>query len=603
MMKKTIGERITKLREKMRERGIDAYLILTDDFHASEYVCDYFKCREYMSGFSGSAGTLVVTMYNAALWTDGRYFIQAEEQLKDTEITLMKMGEEGVPSIQDYLYEQLSEGGCLGFDGRTISVNYVNTLNEKLCAKNIEYVDNVDLVGEIWEDRPEFPSKPIWFLSEKYAGKSVSEKLAELRAVLRSEKAEAILISSLDDIAWLYNLRGDDMLYNPVALAYTIVYENSAVLYRNPDTVRGEIADKLKKDGVIIAPYFQIYEDIKQLRDITLFLDERSVNLTLRNLVPQSVLVVNRMNPTTIFKAKKNPVEIKNERYAHILDGVAVTKLIYWIKQKQKSGNIKEITELDVCDKLEQLRRQQEGYLQQSFAPIIAIGAHGAIVHYAPDRDSNTALEDNTFLLMDTGGQYLFGTTDITRTISIGELTREQKMHYTAVLKGNINLACARFKYGCTGVNLDCLARKSLWELGLDFNHGTGHGVGYLLNVHEGPNGIRMRENDGTSGVVLEEGMITSNEPGLYLEGKYGIRIENLMLCMKYKKTEFGQFMKFDTLTMVPFDREAILPERMTEEEIKNLNHYHNMVYETISPYLNEEECKWLREQTKEMKR
>lgn len=598
-MKMIIRDRIVQLRNKMKEYAIDAYLVVSDDFHASEYVCDYFKCREYLSGFSGSAGTLVVTHKEAQLWTDGRYFLQAEEQLKDTGIHLMKIGEEGVPTVQKYLAAILKDEASLGYDGRTIRVKYADSIQKELYGKNIRYIENIDLVGEIWKDRPSFPKNRIWLLSEKYSGKSRKDKLTELRETMRHAGADAVLLATLDDIAWLYNLRGYDIPYNPVALSYTMIYLDRAVFYRDSETMGEEVQKSLKKDGIEIAPYFQVYEDVKKLQGITLLFDKEKINVALKNAIPSNVSVINQTNPTTLSKAKKNLTEMENERYAHILDGVAVTKLIYWLKQVHKTGEIQNVTELDVCEKLENLRKQGEGYLQQSFEPIVATGAHGAIVHYEPTEESNALLGDNTFVLMDTGGQYLYGTTDITRTVSLGELTREQKIHYTTVLKGHLNLASAKFKYGCTGVNLDYLARSPLWEMGLDFNHGTGHGVGYLLNVHEGPNGIRLKEAGGSIGTILEEGMTTSNEPGLYLEGKYGIRIENLMLCLKDKKTEYGQFMKFETLTMVPYDREAILPEIMSEKEVELLNQYHEVVYEKLSPYLTKNEKTWLMEQTK----
>lgn len=595
-MKEVIKGRVEKLRREMREHSIDAYLIVSDDFHSSEYVCDYFKCRQYISGFTGSAGTLLVTLKEAKLWTDGRYFLQAAEQLEGTDISLMKSGEEGVSTIQEYLEDILQDGDCLGYDGRTLTVAYADLIKESLSKKKIIYKEDVDLVGNIWEHRPELPKTDLWLISEEYVGKSRREKLEELRTIMRQQGADMLLLSSLDDIAWLYNFRAGDIEYNPVALCYTMVYEDKAILYRKPETVNEDIVHQLQQDGILIAPYFQVYEDVRKLKNTTILLDESTVNVALRNAIPKDVSIVSGKNPTTLAKAKKNIIEMKNERYAHILDGVAVTKLIYWLKQKYLSSE--NITELDVCEKLEQLRKQGDGYLQQSFAPIIATGAHGAIVHYEPTEESNIPLEKDNFVLMDTGGQYLYGTTDITRTIAYGQLTREQKIHYTAVLKGHLNLAGARFKYGCTGVNLDYLARRPLWELGLDYNHGTGHGVGYLMNVHEGPNAIRTREADGTGGTVFEEGMITSNEPGLYLEGKYGIRIENLMLCVKDQKTEYGQFMKFDTLTLVPYEREAILPEMMSDEELRALNHYHKMVYERLSPYLDNEEKQWLLEQT-----
>lgn len=595
-MKEIIRGRVKKLREEMKKYAIDAYLIVSDDFHSSEYVCDFFKCRQYISGFTGSAGTFLVTLKEAKLWTDGRYFLQAAEQLEGTDISLMKSGEEGVPTIQEYLAESLKDGNCLGYDGRTFTVAYADLIKESLSKKRIIYKEDVDLVGDIWEHRPELPATDLWLISEEYVGKSRHEKLAELRTAMKQQGADMLLLSSLDDIAWLYNFRAGDIEYNPVALCYTMVYEDKAILYRKPETINQDIVNQLQQDGISIAPYFQVYEDARKLKNTTILLDESTVNVALRNAISKDVSIISGKNPTTLTKAKKNTTEVKNERYAHILDGVAVTKLIYWLKQKYLSGE--NISELDVSEKLEQLRKLGNGYLQQSFAPIIATGAHGAIVHYEPTEESNIPLEKDNLVLMDTGGQYLYGTTDITRTIAYGQPTKEQKLHYTAVLKGHLNLASARFKYGCTGVNLDYLARRPLWELGLDYNHGTGHGVGYLLNVHEGPNAIRTKEADGTLGTVFEEGMITSNEPGLYIEGKYGIRIENLILCVKDQKTEYGQFMKFDTLTLVPYEREAILPEMMSDKELQALNHYHKMVYEKISPYLDTEEKQWLSKQT-----
>lgn len=598
-----IIKRIKKLREKMEGEGVTAYLIVSDDFHGSEYVCDYFKCREYLSGFTGSAGTMVVTGTEAKLWTDGRYFLQAKEQLKGTGVELMKMGEKGVPTVQEYLADILKEGDSLGYDGRTIRAGYANTIKSALKDNKIVYKENIDLVGEIWEDRPEFPKASVWELKNKYTGKTRKQKLEFLRNEMKRVGADVILLTALDDIAWLYNLRGNDIPYNPVALSYTIVYQDRAVLYRDIETIEEEIIKELKKDGVEVRPYFQVYEDIETLKKVTLLMDEKTVNVSLQDKIPSDISVVKQMSPTTLAKAKKNDVEIENLRRAHLIDGVAVTKLICWLKKKHEDGRIHEITELDVCKKLESLRRRSQGYLQQSFAPIVATGEHGAIVHYEPTKETNVPLQENTFLLMDTGGHYLYGTTDITRTIALGELTREQKEHYTAVLRGHMNLAAARFPYGCTGANLDCLARGPLWQMGLDYRHGTGHGVGYLLNVHEGPNGIRLKEADGSMGTVLEEGMITSDEPGLYMEGEYGIRIENLLLCRNSKQTEYGQFMNFEILTMVPFERDAILPEKMTDEELYLLNWYHAVVNEKLEPYLTTREKTWLERQTRSIKK
>ncbi len=604
-MDKTIyRNRLSALRRLMADKGIDAYLIVSDDDHASEYVGDYFKCREFLSGFDGSAGSLVITQTEAGLWTDGRYFLQAREQLGGTGITLQKMGEPDVPAIPAYLASVLQDGQCLGYDGRTIRAGYAAEIEAALAGKQIRYVQTEDLVGQIWKDRPPFPEHPVWILPDSYVGRSRAEKLAMVRKQMAQAGAERYLLASLDDIAWLYNIRGNDIAYNPVVLSYTIIEQEQAILYGTLSAFSDEVRKQLEADSILLRPYLQVYEDLKILpAESSVMLDPSTSNVALLSCIPEGVKVIRQTNPTTLFKAVKTPEEMENERKAHVQDGVAVTKLIYWLKQMQDSQELKEgkITEQVVRKKLEALRKEREGYLDQSFAPIIAAGAHGAIVHYEPTEATDIPLVEHSFVLMDTGGQYWQGTTDITRTVSIGTLTDTQKAHYTAVLRGNLNLGAARFKHGCTGMNLDVLARTPLWELGLDYNHGTGHGVGYLLNVHEGPNAIRFKEAGGKAGAVLEEGMITSNEPGLYLEGQYGIRVENLVLCKKAEQTEYGQFMEFETLTMVPHDRAAILPEQMSKRELALLNAYHKTVYETISPYLTEEERKWLKEETREI--
>lgn len=604
-MDKTIyRNRLSALRRLMADKGIDAYLIVSDDDHASEYVGDYFKCREFLSGFDGSAGSLVITQTEAGLWTDGRYFLQAREQLGGTGITLQKMGEPDVPAIPAYLASVLQDGQCLGYDGRTIRAGYAAEIEAALAGKQIRYVQTEDLVGQIWKDRPPFPEHPVWILPDSYVGRSRAEKLAMVRKQMEQAGAERYLLASLDDIAWLYNIRGNDIAYNPVVLSYTIIEQEQAILYGTLSAFSDEVRKQLEADSILLRPYLQVYEDLKILpAESSVMLDPSTSNVALLSCIPEGVKVIRQTNPTTLFKAVKMPEEMENERKAHVQDGVAVTKLIYWLKQMQDSQELKEgkITEQVVRKKLEALRKEREGYLDQSFAPIIAAGAHGAIVHYEPTEATDIPLVEHSFVLMDTGGQYWQGTTDITRTVSIGTLTDTQKAHYTAVLRGNLNLGAARFKHGCTGMNLDVLARTPLWELGLDYNHGTGHGVGYLLNVHEGPNAIRFKEAGGKAGAVLEEGMITSNEPGLYLEGQYGIRVENLVLCKKAEQTEYGQFMEFETLTMVPHDRAAILPEQMSKRELALLNAYHKTVYETISPYLTEEERKWLKEETREI--
>ncbi len=591
--------RLKRLREQMKKYGIDVYLIVSDDFHASEYVGDYFKCREYISGFDGSAGTLVVTVQEAGLWTDGRYFIQAREQLAGTGITLYEIGEKGVPTILQYLQSALRPGQCLGYDAKTVRAGYSAAIKEHLKGKKIKFEETLDLVGLIWEDRPRMKAELVWLLTEEYAGQSRSDKLERLREAMRRENADAFLLSSLDDIAWLYNIRGNDVAYNPVALAYTIVNEKDAVLYIGSGVADQSVEAALAADRVIIRPYLAVYQDVASLKKgMSVMMDENTVNTALREAVCAGVNVINRRNPTTEYKAVKNKVEMENMQEAHRKDGVAVTKLIYWLKKSYGTPEWEKITELSVCEKLEEYRKEGTHYLGQSFAPIAASGAHGAIVHYEPTEKTAIPLVDHSFLLLDTGGQYLEGTTDITRTISIGEIDERKKECYTAVLRGNLNLAAAKFRHGCAGANFDYLARAPLWEMGLDYKHGTGHGVGYLLNVHEGPNAFRLKEADNSIGTVFEEGMVTSDEPGVYLEGEFGIRLENLLLCKRGKKTEYGQFMEFLTLTLAPFDRSSILPEKMSDAELTLLNEYHKRVYETISPYLEPEEREWLLAET-----
>ncbi|MDE6853032.1 MAG: aminopeptidase P family protein [Lachnospiraceae bacterium] len=601
----TIRERLAGLRRLMAEYGIDAYLIVSSDFHASEYVGDYFKCREYISGFDGSAGSLVVTATEAGLWTDGRYFIQAEKQLQDTGITLWKMGEPEVPKLLDYLADLLQPGQCLGYDGRTISITYGMQIRKCLESKHIVYQERRDLVGELWQDRPPLSAEPVWLLEERYCGKSCADKLQDLRQQMREKDVDIHLLASLDDIAWLYNFRGNDVAYNPVALAYSLITQTEAVLYIAQEALDEQTVSVFAQDGIFVKPYLQIYDDLESLPSgDKILLDGSCVNTVLKSCIPKDVAIVYQPNPTRLAKALKNQVEMQNERQAHIQDGVAVTRLIYWLKQHQGSEELLrgKITELSVAQRLERYRKEWDDYLGQSFAPIIAAGEHGAVVHYEPTEQTNVPLKMNTLVLMDTGGHYLQGTTDITRTIAMGEISREQKELYTAVLCGNLRLGNAYFQYGYSGTHLDYLAREPLWRLGLNFNHGTGHGVGYLLNVHEGPQGIRHKENGNHIGTALQEGMITSNEPGVYLEGKYGIRLENLMLCLRDRQTAAGEFMRFETLTMVPFDRDAILTEYMREDDLRLCNAYHAVVYDTLSPYLNMAEREWLAEVTAPLK-
>lgn len=583
----------------MKEKKIDAYLVPTDDFHGSEYVGDYFKCRKYITGFTGSSGTAIITQDMAGLWTDGRYFIQAADQLRDTTIELFKSGEPGVPIVHQFLNDKLEEGMCLGFDGRTVSAREVEELQELLQKKHITFSVNDDLIGEIWEDRPVLSCEPVMELDIRWTGKSRADKIAEIREQMKAKEADTFILTSLDDIAWLLNIRGNDIHCCPVVLSYLVMMENELRLYANAAAFSEEIRSNLEADGVKIYPYDDVYSYVQTISsDKKVLLSRANVNSRLVSNIPSEVTILDEPNLTLLPKAVKNKTEMENERIAHIKDGIAVTKFIHWLK---KNVTRTTITELSAAEKLYQFRSEQEHFLGDSFDPIIAYGTHAAIVHYSATEATDIPLEARGMVLADTGGHYLEGTTDITRTIVLGPVTAKEKKFFTAVLRGNLNLAAAKFKYGCTGLNLDYLARGPLWELGEDYNHGTGHGVGYLLNVHEGPNSFRWKNLPGNPAPVLEEGMITSDEPGYYLENEFGIRHENLVLCKKAEKTSFGQFMCFEPLTMVPFDLEGINPEEMTERERKLLNDYHQKVYTTISPYLDEEEKEWLKQATREI--
>lgn len=595
----TIKQKLNALRILMKEKKIDAYLVPTDDFHGSEYVGDYFKCRKYITGFTGSAGTAIITQDMAGLWTDGRYFIQAADQLRDTTIELFKSGEPGVPTVHQFLNDKLQEGMCLGFDGRTVSAREAEELQELLQEKHITFSVNDDLIGEIWEDRPVLSCEPVMELDIRWTGKSRADKIAEIREQMKAKEADTFILTSLDDIAWLLNIRGNDIHCCPVVLSYLVMMENELRLYANAAAFSEEIRSNLEADGVKIYPYDDVYSYVQTISsDKKVLLSRANVNSRLVNNIPSEVTILDEPNLTLLPKAVKNETEMENERIAHIKDGIAVTKFIHWLK---KNVTRTTITELSAAEKLYQFRSEQEHFLGDSFDPIIAYGTHAAIVHYSATEATDIPLEARGMVLADTGGHYLEGTTDITRTIVLGPVTAKEKKFFTAVLRGNLNLAAAKFKYGCTGLNFDYLARGPLWELGEDYNHGTGHGVGYLLNVHEGPNSFRWKNLPGNPAPVLEEGMITSDEPGYYLENEFGIRHENLVLCKKAEKTSFGQFMCFEPLTMVPFDLEGINPEEMTERERKLLNDYHQKVYTTISPYLDEEEKEWLKQATREI--
>lgn len=592
-------EELVRLRRRMQEEQVDAYLIMTDDFHGSEYVGDYFKSREYISGFTGSAGVLLIMKDSAGLWTDGRYFLQAEDQLAGSGITLFRSGQPGVPSIKEFLLRTMRPGETLSFDGRCVMASYARELREAMEPEGVTVRSDLDLVGDIWEDRPALSREPVWILEEQYAGAGVHEKIKEVRRILKTKNADWFLLAALEDICWLLNVRGNDVDCTPVVLSYLLMSQEEVRWYVHKEALTDVVRDHLNKAGVRVREYDEVYEDVSRLpAGARLLYDENHVNDALVHRVAPETKAVDSENPTLLLKAVKNPVEVENERIAHVKDGVAVTKFIYWLKKQTRWG---EITERSAAVRLEEFRREQENYIGPSFYPILAYGEHGAIVHYLADERSDIPLRPEGFLLADTGGHYKEGTTDITRTIALGSFSEKQKEMYTLVLKAHIRLADAVFLHGATGMSLDVLARTPLWEQGLDYNHGTGHGVGYLLSVHEGPNSFRYRSaasrgND----CVMEEGMITSDEPGIYLEGQFGVRLENLLVCVRKETNSYGVFLGFEALTLAPFEREAILWEKLSPKEIRWLNAYHKKVYETIAPQLDEEERAWLKKATRQ---
>lgn len=594
-----MNKHLEQLREKMRERGIDVYVVPTSDYHESEYVSEHFACRRYITGFTGSAGTAVVTMEKAGLWTDGRYFVQAAKQLEGSGVTLQKMGVEGVPTILEYLRQAMPEGGTLGFDGRVINELLGEEMEAAVAARHAKIAYGEDLVGMIWADRPALSREPVWILDEKYCGKSAAEKIADLRAAMREAGADVHVLTALDDIVWLLNIRGNDVPCNPVVLSYLAVTETEVLLFIQEEALDDSARSYLESLGVAVKPYDSIYDYVKTLAGQAVMVEKSRVNYALCHNLDASCRVIDRMNPTALAKAVKNPVEMENIRRAHIKDGIAVTKYIYWLKKN--IGKIP-MDEMSVADRLEEFRREQEGYLGPSFNTISAYGPNAAMCHYSATEESKAVLEPRGLYLVDSGGQYYEGTTDITRTIALGELTAEEREHFTLTAMSMLRLGNVKFLHGCRGLNLDYVAREVFWQRGLNFDHGTGHGVGYLLNVHERPNGIRWkvvpeRQDSG----VLEEGMLTSDEPGIYIEGSHGIRTENLILCRKAEKTEYGQFMRFEFVTFVPIDLDAIDKSLMRPEDVEMLNAYHREVYEKISPYLTEEEADWLREATREI--
>lgn len=595
-----IQERLKALRDEMAKRNIDYYVVPTSDFHESEYVGEYFKARKWITGFTGSAGTAVIGMDEAGLWTDGRYFIQAENQLKGSGVTLFKMAQEGVPTINEYLAKNLKNGGVIGFDGRVVNTCLAGTFREIAEDKNGSLYTSEDLIDIIWKDRPALPSSKAWILEEKYSGESVTSKLARIRKEMAENGADTHIMTCLFDIEWTFNLRGGDIEHVPVNLCFALIDEKSACYYINEADLDDGVRAYLKENGVTLRPYDAIYDDVKAIKNTAkVLLNRAQVNSRITDLLPDGVTIIDKANPAELMKSCKNEVELQNLIKAHIKDAVAMTKFMYWLKTNV--GKIK-MTEVTAQDYLAELRSKQEGFIDLSFGTISGYGPNAAMMHYSATPDNCATLEPHGMLLVDSGGHYLEGSTDITRTFALGPVSDIEKKHFTAVLRANMNLSHARFLYGCRGLNLDILARGPIWDMDLDYQCGTGHGVGYLLNIHEGPNGFRWRiVPERKDSGILEEGMCTTDEPGIYLEGQYGIRLENELICRKGAKNEYGQFMYFEDMTYVPFDLDLVDERYLNVIDKERLNEYHRKVFETISPYLTTDEKEWLKTYTRQI--
>ena len=599
--------KIGQLRDRMKELGIDAYLVPTADFHESEYVGEFFKCRHFLTGFNGTAGTAVITMDKAGLWTDGRYFVQAEEQLSGSEIKLYRMGEPEFPTLDEFLEEELPVDGCLGFDGRVVNSELGYGLQNLLQEKNVTINCSKDLVGEIWTSRPAMSCEPIWSLDVKYAGKSTVEKLSDLRDAMKKNKAQIHLMTALDEIAWLFNLRGNDIVNNPVFLSYALITQDEAYLYVQKEAIKEdtkmgkEVCAALAEAKIQVKEYAEFLQDVAALKNEKVLLERKKASFAVCESIDASCRIIDEMNPCATMKAVKNATEIENMRKAHLKDGIAVTKFMYWLKHTIGTCDM---TEMTAAHKIEELRAEQGNYIEPSFVTIAAYKENAAMCHYHPSDEVCKKLKPEGLLLVDSGGQYLEGTTDITRTYALGPLTEKEKEYYTIVAAAMLKVSTMKFLHGCRGINLDYTIREAFWKRGLDFAHGTGHGVGYLSNVHERPNGLRWKVvPERQDSAVIEPGMICSDEPGLYFAGDFGTRTENLILCVEDEKNEYGQFLKFEFLTKAPIDLEALDTRFMDDADIERLNTYHKDVYETISPYMNDEEKEWLKHVTREISR
>lgn len=593
MNKDIIIERLNNFKKAMQENGIDYYLVFTSDYHQSEYVDSYFKTREFISGFTGSAGWMLISYKHTILWVDGRYYVQAAAQIKDTGIEMYKHGLTDTPSILEYLSDNLKEGDVIATDGRTISVDFYKELKNIVGSNTL--ITDIDLFDKVWTDRPKMNCNPLIELDISISGQSRKDKLDFVRKCLKSDSVDAYFAAELSTIMWLTNLRGSDVECNPVAFSYLYISQNDAVLFSGPSAISSEIEKSLNADGIKLSKYESINEFLADINDKTIGLDFNEVNSLNYSVLCQNNRIKNVKNYLYAPKQIKNQTEIKLARKYHELDAVAMIKFIKYIKEAVKTNVL---TEMDAADKIDGLRSEIDGFTGLSFDTISGYGINGAIVHYSPERETAATLKPEGFLLVDSGGQYMGATTDITRTIVLGPISDEQKKHFTAVLKAVISLATVKFLKGINGSNLDILARSPIWNMGIDYRHGTGHGIGAFLNVHEGPQNIRYKLRSEEDAVAFEPGMITSDEPGIYIEGSHGIRTENEILCVNYADNEWGTFYGFETLTLVPIDRDAIDITMLNPDELKWINDYHQKVYDKISPYLNDEEKEWLKSAT-----
>lgn len=587
-----IDDKLLLLRKTMKAHGVDAYIIPSSDPHQSEYVADHWLSRAWISGFTGSAGIAVITHDHAGIWTDSRYFLSAAEQLKDSEFELHKVIKQFAPLHVSYLKENLPTGSVVCIDGWTFSKKQVDHLTKELAQSNISLTTNADLLEEIWTDRPPIPQDKIFIHDIAYAGKDRKEKISDIRKVMKEKNVDHHIITTLDDIAWIYNIRGSDVKCNPVCIAYTIISEDKTTLYIDAIKLTNQVKEELEKDGVTISPYKTIIKDLNEMNELdSILVDQISCNAVLYKAI-NAKEIVHGDTISRSMKAVKNKTELSHFNHVMIKDGVALTKMYRWLESTVKE---KTVSEYDLAVKLAGFRAEQNGYKGESFDAIVGYRANGAIVHYKPEAGTCADIENSGMLLLDSGGQYLDGTTDITRTTCFAQPSDEEIKNNTLVLKGHIGLATAKFPVGTLGVQLDMLARQHLWDHGLNYLHGTGHGVGFFLNVHEDPQGFSPGIS-ARSKCPIEVGMVTSNEPGYYKEGQYGIRIENLVVTIKSQDTGF---LEFDTITLFPIDQNLIDSTLLSDKEKSWLDNYHHKVYKMLSPHLNSDEQNWLKEKCK----